>query len=764
MQTYFGLIVLIFLALPSSAQLNKANRMFANEAYSQAARLYEKVLEKDSTRRVAINNIAHCYRHEKRYKEARRYFQKSLRFSSGESNNYFYFAKMEYLLRNYEKAEEVLERYLSAVPEDEKAAQLLEWTKEVKNYSDRTDYEVVTLHGINSPYADFAPVVYNAGLVFTTERKSNPGEEEFAIEVRPFTNIYYAPFSNKQQTSFWNPDIFAPKLTTRFHDGPACFNRKGNTIYYTHVERQLTGPARINKMKIFVSHRVGDEWSDPEPFEYNSTAYSVAHPALSDDDSLLLFTSDMPGGYGGMDLYMSRYENDRWNSPVNLGPTVNSTGDEVFPHMVGNTIYFSSNGWPSYGGLDLFSVHLDSLEQQPRNLRYPINSGWDDLSLSFLNEHKAYFSSDRPGGSGRDDIYGLERVAPSETHRELSGILEYNEQPAPHASLSLKDPTGNVVQKTVTDDAGYFSWDFVKSNVPYTISLDVDEKERLKQFAIFLLNDRKEKVKKISAGESGDFKFELLPPDDFDNLELLEVEDASLLSIDIHGQVSEEVAGDVTDRIEIVVLNADGEVIGRTFTRNDGTFLFRQLFPDDQYIFRLLADNPGLKITILDDQGNVLQALTRTGKEFIYNRIGEGDPILSLLNERNVTIKISPDDRFAIPNIYYDLDAYQLNDHARKQLERLVVILDKNPEIGVNVMSHTDSRASDQYNLKLSEKRAAEVIRHLETRGISANRMSAKGFGEKNLVNHCKNDVACPEDEHAKNRRTEFSLHSRLEE
>lgn len=759
--TYTILLALLFVCGSLSAQLNKANRYFSKEAYSQAARLYERVLEKDSTDRLAINNLVHCYRHERRYADARKLFKKALRFSTAESNNHFYYAYMHFLLGDFNLAEEKLQEYLVHVPNDGQAKQLLEWTQIVSKFEPRTDFIVVPLQGINSPFADFAPVVHNAGLVFTTERKTDSGREEFDIENKPFNNIYYAPFSNKRQTSFWSPEVFASQLTTRFHDGPACFGSDGTTIYFTKVERQFTGSAKVNTMKVYSAHRDKDKWSVPELLPFNSSEYSVGHPALSENDTLLIFSSNMPGGYGGMDLYYSKFENDAWSEPINMGPMVNSAGDEVFPHIHEKTVYFSSDGWPGYGGLDLFTIHLDSMHLAPENMRAPVNSAWDDLSLSFASIHRGYFSSNRPGGLGRDDLYALERAVTPETHRRLSGILEYDNQPAPFTTLFLKDEEGGVLQKTVTDDNGYFALDFVKAQVPYSLVLDVADKERLKKFSLFFLNDQNQKVQKIDMSDSGDFKFELLKPDDHDNLELLEVEDASLLSLDIHGQVYENEGGDFTDRIEIVVLNSEGKIISRTFTRKGGKFLFKQLFPDDQYVFRLMADNPGLKISILDEQGNVLHRLTRTGRDFIYNRFAEGDQILSLLNEKNLTIKISPDDRFAIPNIYYDLDDFQLNESARKQLDKLVTILQKNPEIGVKVRSHTDSRASAQYNLRLSEKRAAEVIRYLESNAVDGGRIEGQGLGEQHLVNHCKDDVHCTEEEHARNRRTEFSIYSR---
>lgn len=755
----YGFILCALLLTTSLfGQLNRANRHFDKGEYSRAARLYEKVLDRDSTSRIAVNNLAHCYRLEKRYDEARRLFRQSLSFSTMASSNYYHYAEMHFLMGDFTAAQQVLEEFLSHNRDDSSAVQLMEHIAVVSAFTDSTTFELVRLRGVNSPYADFAPVVHNAGIVYTTERKSDAGNEEFAIEDRPFTNIYYAPFSNQQKSSFWTPKPFHKKLTSRFHDGPACFDSTGTTIYFTKVNREFTGANRMNPMRIYVAAFSDAEWSKPEALPFNSDAYSVAHPALGADNKTLIFASDMPGGRGGMDLYLTRKQGDGWSEPINLGPMVNSPGDEVFPHLQQGALYFSSNGWPGYGGLDLFVSHLDSLDQPAQNLYRPINSAWDDLSISYLNEHQAYFSSDRPGGMGRDDIYGLRQIADGKTHRELSGVLEYDNKPAAFESLLLKDQLGNILQRTETNDQGRFSLDFLKSRVPYTLSLGNEARAQLERYAIYFLNDREQKVQKITPSEAGDFRFELLPPDDFDDLELLDVEDVSLLSLDIRGQVYEESLGDYDGRVEVLVLNAAGDVVGRTYTRNNGAFLFKHLFPDDQYVFRLLADNPALKIAILDDQGNVIEELSRSGREFIFNRIGEGDPILSLLNESNVTIKISPDDKFAIPNIYYDLDAYALNDAARRQLDKLVTILKKNPGIGVNVMSHTDARASDLYNLRLSEQRAGEVVRYLTASGVDGERITGKGFGEKRLVNDCDNNADCTEDEHARNRRTEFSL------
>jgi outer membrane protein OmpA-like peptidoglycan-associated protein len=421
-------------------------------------------------------------------------------------------------------------------------------------------------------------------------------------------------------------------------------------------------------------------------------------------------------------------------------------------------LYFSSNGLPGYGGLDLFVIHLDSLFSQPKNLLKPINSAWDDLSITYLNEQKAFFSSDRPGGMGRDDIYGLERKALDNEHRLLSGLLEYRNQPAAYATILLKDIAGEELQKITTDEQGKFAFEYLKSQREYELDIGLTDPEKTKEFEVYLLNSKEEKVQRISAGTDGRFVFELLRPDDHDNLPLLDIQDQSLLSLEIRGQVYENEPGDYQQRVEILLMDKSGKIISRSFTDIDGQFIFTNIFPDDQYIFRLAAENPNLKIVLVDIYGNILQTIVRTGDDFVYTRLSPDDETISLINENDVTIRVKLNQNFTIPHIYYDFDKWELNPQAKHQLVKLITILEKNPHIKVQVVSHTDSRASNEYNLSLSKKRADTVVAFIRAAGISSNRISGRGMGESKLVNHCENDVECTEEEHAQNRRTEFTI------
>jgi outer membrane protein OmpA-like peptidoglycan-associated protein len=751
------LVGALFLSAFCFGQEKKATRYFEKGYFSRAGRLYEEVLQSDSSNRLAINNLAHCYRNEKRYEDAQKMFKKTLAFSEPVSPNRYHYAETFFLLGDYSASSQLLYDYLLAVPEDKDASRLLVNCEIVSNYEDDLRFELVKLRSINSPYADFSPVVFKNGIVFTTERKQETSEAEFAIEDKPFLSIYYSPFSNARKTSFWEAKLFSSKLNTPYHDGPVCFNEAQNRVYFTRVEKE-SGSALLNQMKIFVAEVEGDKWVNPKPFELNNNDYGIGHPAVSKEEDYLIFSSNMPGGEGGMDLYITKKKDGNWEVPKNLGSTVNTSGDEVFPTLYNGFLYFSSNGHPGFGGLDLFVVHLDSLHKTPENLRKPINSAWDDLSLTFLSENKAFYSSDRPGGMGKDDIYGLERSASENEYRTLSGILEYRQKPAPNTSIALLDEDGIELQRTTTNELGGFDFEYLKSATTYQFDLGMTNKEQLKDFDVYLVNSKNQKVKQVMPNELGDFVFELLKPDDHDNLPLLEVEDRSLLAIDIKGQVYESEPGDFMERVEIVLYDKEGNVISRTYTDIDGQFIFSNIFPDDQYIFRLANDNPNLTIVILDLYGNVIQTIVRTGNDFVYTRLSPDDETISLINEHDVTMKVKLNQNVVIPNIYYEFDKWELNETAKAQLRKLVLILEKNPRINVQVESHTDSRATEAYNLTLSSKRANSVVDFIKTNGIEGSRISGVGLGEKHLVNKCIDDVDCTEEEHAENRRTEFRI------
>jgi hypothetical protein len=197
---------------------------------------------------------------------------------------------------------------------------------------------------------------------------------------------------------------------TKYHDGPVCFTEDEGTTYFTRNNYKVQGAFNkwgkssdnVIKLKMYEAKVNGDKWTDIKDFAYNNDEYSVGHPALSKGDSLLYFVSDMPGGYGGTDLYVCKREGSSWGSPENLGPEVNTEGDEMFPYVDSyNDLYFASDGHGGLGGLDVFKVKGSIGEWgKVKNIGSPINSAYDDFGFVYEKDRsKGFFTSDRPGWS-----------------------------------------------------------------------------------------------------------------------------------------------------------------------------------------------------------------------------------------------------------------------------------------------------------------------------------------------------------------------------
>jgi outer membrane protein OmpA-like peptidoglycan-associated protein len=274
-------------------------------------------------------------------------------------------------------------------------------------YADSSDYRTWKL-SINSGANDFSPVIYKSGLVFCSDRENDFGIIYFDKESRKrLLDIYYS----EQADSFRyaNPLDFSHKINTPYHDGPGCFSADGNTIYFTSNGRKR----QRKKLMICASHFANGQWNDPVPINLNDKDYSIAHPSLSADGQTLYFVSDMPGGMGGTDIYVSkRIKDDEWSQPLNLGPEINTSGSEKFPFIAPNgVLYFSSDGRGGLGKLDIFSARPKGDHYLVKNMGYPVNSGADDFGFSCDSLYrKGFFSSNRGGMD--DNIYGFYYLGP----------------------------------------------------------------------------------------------------------------------------------------------------------------------------------------------------------------------------------------------------------------------------------------------------------------------------------------------------------------
>ncbi len=753
-----GLILSIILGVSSVsfAQLKRANSYFAEEQYSDAISYYAKVLKKDDSNQEAVQNIAFSYRKLKDYNNAEVYYAKATKLNPEKGDNYLYYGQS---LKNNNKVKEAkiqFQKFVEKNPNSfigklmvQSCSDITEWEVEEKAF------EVSNVENINTKNADFCPLVYEDGIVFVSERGVDlVNENHYGMSSKPYLSIFYA----KKEKEYKKAKHFSSQINSLYHDGPISISADQKTIYFSRVDKKEQGKSYTNRLKIFTATLEGKKWKNITPFPHNSGSFSVAHPWISEDSKQLFFASDMPGGFGGMDIYVSKKEGESWGKPVNLGSGINSSENEVFPYFRKGVLYFSSEGHSGYGGLDIYSANEADKWQNVANLKSPLNSPKDDFGIFYKDDENGYFSSDREGGMGGDDIYSFawHTLKPQ---TEMSGLLEFEKLASSGTTINLLDEDDNVIKSTVTDENGKFKFEKLDLDKNYLLAIDADDDSFLEGAKLYMTNSNGEKVLLANRVSKGKFTFQSLPYTYYDDLELLVEEDESLFTVSIFGQVYQKLPGDYSDGMEIWVVDDNGNIIGKTTSDKNGKFTFEKLSPDDEYLFMLAENDGSLNMIILDENGKVLEATKRLidGK-YRYERLDADQNVITLINEIDEVIKIAENENFIISKVLYDFASDEINEAAALELDKLVLILQKNKHVGVELSSHTDSKGTDARNMKLSQRRADAAVNYVVTKGIDAAKIIAKGFGESMPVAPNELNGKDNPEGRAKNRRTEFKV------
>ncbi|MGL4598154.1 MAG: tetratricopeptide repeat protein, partial [Bacteroidia bacterium] len=411
------LLLFALVVVPLTAQIGRGHRYFADGKYALAIPAYEKGLRKKADPK-AMENLANCYRISKNYPKAEEWYAKTIAANPNASPQvHFHYG---IVLRNNGKVVEAREQfktYLGQAPNDRLAESPVRALDDMQVWSTQMPmYDVKNVQTLNSPQSDFSPAFLGNKLLFVSDRGETDllnGENE-SNTARAFLSIYEATkkSENEDSVTFAKVHKLPRKLNKEFHNGPVSITEDGQLMAFNRVDGQLRLKAKkyVNRPKIFFCQRRGKGWGSPKPFQYNSNEYSVAHPSLSADGQVLYFSSDMPGGQGGKDIWMCKREGEGWSQPQNIGAPVNTPGDEVFPYMrKDGMLYFSSDGHPGLGGLDIFQCANEKGKwMEVVNQGMPLNSSTDDFGMVFNEDaSRGYFSSDRSGGLGSDDIYSF---------------------------------------------------------------------------------------------------------------------------------------------------------------------------------------------------------------------------------------------------------------------------------------------------------------------------------------------------------------------
>lgn len=694
---------------------DKADYLYDRFGYRNALEIYLRDFEHHPSDLHIRERIASCYLKLRDPVSAELWYKPLVTEPGVASRILFDYAEVLSMNGKYDEAQQWFSAYLKQKPDDKVAIAKLAFLKDLAKYANDDGRYVLSAFDLNSPYSDFGASVFRNGIVFVSSRETG----QF-IKRKPFDglspdesfyNLYYA---EKDEVGDWTS--FTPFYTTtsrtNYHEGPVVFYDHDRKAAFTRSSANNGKPlydrsGKVNLEICFANVNPNGALVDVVPFPFNSSDWSNAHPTFSPDGMTMYFASTKPSGFGGSDIFYSTFSEGRWMEPVNAGEGLNSPGNELFPFMANDTtLYFSTNGRGSLGGLDIYVSYKQKAGfTTPVNVGAPLNTRFDDFSFVCDSLGRSGFlASNETGGKGQDDIYHF-----TLTSYLLPGIVrERNGTPVGKATVSVYDSHGTVIASAVTDDDGSFS---------FVLPFDRDYVIRSEKKGF-------ESLGSISCSTYGS-------PVTTGTFELL-LEKRNLFS---RGRIFSNETQSLLPGVTVSLRNVTDAVTDSMTVDQSGEYRFL-VQPDKKY--RIEASRAGYLLSgfTLDTKG-----------------MTEGELLNDIVLEQNYVDK---------QVILFDYDRASLSAESMRLLDKVVGVLREHPHTILNVGTHSDSRGTSEYNIKLSQKRSEAVRNYLERNGISESRVRLKWFGEQLVINRCSDGVICPEEEHSKNRRAELKVQGEM--
>ncbi|WP_299112556.1 OmpA family protein [uncultured Winogradskyella sp.] len=637
-------IVISSNAFAQKGKIQSVKNDYRNFAYVKTSEVLLEVANNGYKSSDLFQKLANSFYFQNKMEEASKWYGELMELNEViDPEYYFRYALALKGIKDYEGSDKWMEKFNTLKPNDLRGKAFVSKVdyKSAIDEMSRDDIELVNLD-INTQLSDFGTTEYENGIVFASARG---GGRLYKWNEEPYLDIYTA--EKKEDDSFEDVKSIGENVNTKFHESSAIFSPNGKYMFFTRnnffrlkYKEDATG---INRLQLYRATLSEDGvWGNIHKIHFNSSDYSVAHPALNLTGSKLYFASDMPGTLGQSDIFVVDVNEDgTLGEPENLGSSINTEAQESFPFVnTDGDLYFSSTGFPGLGGLDVFvskgadqKIMSGSSRNFPiENVSEPINSAWDDFGYyENLVTKRVYFSSNREGGKGSDDIYTFK-------YPEIKLMVEGKVQ-------------------------------------------DVNTKELIPGATVILFDEQGVELDRQIVGEDAYFNLSVEPEKEY----LIRVE--------------------------------------------------KDKYTSDEQRFTTPNRNQELKMELLIEKDE--------------QQIEPCDDLAKVLD---------------IPIIYFDFDKSNIRYDAEIEIQKVLAVLNKYPTMHIDIRSHTDCRGPASYNEQLSERRAQSTKAYFIEKGIAAERLTAKGYGESRLVNDCgcepSNNSDCSEAEHQLNRRSEFIITS----
>ncbi|WP_372641210.1 OmpA family protein [Ancylomarina sp.] len=714
---FFILLAISSASFSQKLSVRSGDREFDDFNYKKAIEYYEYALKYDSENAHVIRRLAQSYHKMNHNDKATEYFELLIENQNKEDSDLILLGAFLKERGRYGQAKLAYQRYLDKHPGDKGIRKEVE---NVKKFEKETLKDLICelkSSPFNSIYTDFSPAYYKENMIFSSGRQSKDyRNDKYDWNGEFFLDLFVYDDTQDSQNQIAR---FGNSIGSKFHEGAICFSSDFKKMFFTRsnyfkgkLKRDKNG---VNNLKIFIAEENKGRWKVIAEFPYNSDEYSVGHPSLSNDGKVLYFVSNMPGGFGGTDIYRCYLIDGEWSKPENLGNLVNTKGDEMFPHFnSNNSLFFSSNGHAGRGGLDLYVVNTYGREFKPGHLGSPMNSSADDFSLVMHPDGRVgHFASNRNGGLGEDDIYSFEIEKDNRVNLVIKDSL--NENFVIPDQISLIKPKG--VDVKYNDEKNQYSFD-IKGEQVYQILVEkagyypVDtvlfshilDPEMTHYFKLKERNDLPET--KVNFATKDYSSGELLVPD------ILQIIEPKI--IDLHPELG---FGNYAVKLE-------KNINYRVFAKKDGYYALD---------FSFLTS---------DSVVNINHELS-----------------MRLMSEKDIKNEFLPDE---LATVYFDYDKSNVKEEAFDNIDKVVDLLKKNDKLMVTLVARADARGTSEYNDALAFRRAAATREFFVKGGIDINRVVILALGESSPFDRLEGQTL--KDWYRINRCVDFELNTFLDE